>query len=72
LQRSVFKAIPQGFSSLNAIANAGFSRFHSDRLCSLKHLESLYTFVLADFEQYFIPTCHSVNVMPDAKKNRAF
>jgi len=23
--------------------------------CSLKHLQSLYTFVLADFEQQFIP-----------------
>jgi hypothetical protein len=30
-----------GFSSTNAIANAGFA-------CSLKHLESLHTFVLAD------------------------
>ena len=28
----------------NAIANAGMSRFHRDRLCSLKHLKSLHTF----------------------------
>ena len=32
----------------NAIANAGLSRFLRDRMCSMKHLESLYTFVLAD------------------------
>ena len=44
LQRYLLKAIPQGFSSTNAIANAGLSRFHRDRLCSLKHLESLHTF----------------------------
>ena len=44
LQRYLFKAIPQGFSSTNAIANAGLSRFHRDRLCSLKHLNSLHTF----------------------------
>jgi hypothetical protein len=29
---------------INALANAGMSRFHRDRLCSLKHLKSLHTF----------------------------
>ena len=31
------------------------SRFLRDRLCSSKHLKSLHTFALADFEQQFIP-----------------
>ena len=44
LEECLFRVIPQGFSSTNAIANAGLSRFHRDRLCSLKHLKSLHTF----------------------------
>ena len=37
----------------NTTANKRYSK--CDYACSLKHLKSLHTFALADFEQQFIP-----------------
>jgi len=51
---------------MNTVADKGYSK--CGFACSLKHLKSLHTFVLADSEQHFIPALAKASAVAEHKK----